>query len=146
MKFKLIIDESAADDITLTVKKLSPLTDKIEELVNNYRGSDKITVQTKNSIKQLAFSDIECITVIDGKVCVIATSGERFDTKMRLYELEDLLPSSFIRINKSTIANKERLERFSAGYSGSVNAVFKSGYTDYVSRRCFAKIKKGFLI
>lgn len=146
MKFKLIIDESAADDITLTVKKLSPLTDKIEELVNNYRGSDKITVQTKNSIKQLAFSDIECITVIDGKVCVIAASGERFDTKMRLYELEDLLPSSFIRINKSTIANKERLERFSAGYSGSVNAVFKSGYTDYVSRRCFAKIKKGFLI
>jgi len=144
MKFRLIIDESAADDITLTVKKPSPLTDKIEELVKNYCGSDKITVQTKNSLKQLAFSEIECITVIDGKTCVIADSGERFESKMRLYELEELLPSGFIRINKSAIANKERLERFTAGYSGSVNAVFKSGYTDYVSRRCFAKIRKEF--
>jgi len=144
MKFRLIIDGSAKDDVTLTVKKPSPLTDKIEELVNSYCGSDKITVQTKNSLKQLTFSEIECITVIDGKTCVIADSGERFESKMRLYELEELLPSGFIRINKSAIANKEMLDRFTAGYSGSVNAVFKSGYTDYVSRRCFAKIRKEF--
>ncbi|MBQ5346928.1 MAG: LytTR family transcriptional regulator, partial [Ruminococcus sp.] len=59
-----------------------------------------------------------------------------------LYEAAQELPASFIKINKSTIANKTRIERFSAVFSGSVDVIFKSGYTDYVSRRCFAEIKK----
>ena len=29
-----------------------------------------------------------------------------------------------------------------AAFSGSVDVIFKSGYRDYVSRRCFADIKK----
>ena len=31
---------------------------------------------------------------------------------------------------------------FSAALTGAVNVIFKSGYTDYASRRCFAEIKK----
>jgi len=144
MKFKLIIDKNAPDELTVIAREPSPLTDKIEDLVNSYCGADKITVQTKDSIKQIKFDDIECVTVIDGKTYVISVSGEKLESKQRLYELEAMLPSSFIRINKSSIGNKNHLDRFTAGYSGSVNAVFKSGYTDYVSRRCFAKIRKEF--
>jgi len=29
-------------------------------------------------------------------------------------------------------------------YSGAVDAVFKCGYRDYVSRRCLAQIKRRF--
>ncbi len=144
MKFRLIIDNDSPDELTVIVRELSPLTDKIAELVDSFKGTDKITVQTKNSLKQIPFDDIECVTVINGKTCVIAQNGEKFESKQRLYELEAILPSSFIRINKSSIGNKKHLDRFTAGYSGSVNAVFKSGYTDYVSRRCFAKIRKDF--
>ena len=63
---------------------------------------------------------------------------------MRLYEVENLLPGYFIRINKSTLANEARLDRFQVTYAGSVDAVFKCGYTEYVSRRCFAQIKRRF--
>jgi DNA-binding LytR/AlgR family response regulator len=56
--------------------------------------------------------------------------------------LEHQLPSSFIRINKSTLANESALDRFTVTYAGSVDAVFKCGYTEYVSRRCFAQIKR----
>ena len=144
MKFKLIIDKSADEEIIVTAHERSAFTDKLEEFVLSYNGDDKITVSTKTTLKQIHFDDIECITVIDGKTYVIDRSGERFEAKLRLYEFEERLPYNFIRINKSAIANKNRLEKFTAGYSGSVNAVFKSGYTDYVSRRCFAKIKKEF--
>lgn len=144
MKFKLIIDKSADEEIIVTARERSALTDKLEELVLAYNGEYKITVSTKTTLKQIRFDDIECIAVIDGKTCVIDRSGERFEAKLRLYELEERLPSNFIKINKSAIANKNHLEKFTAGYSGSVNAVFKSGYTDYVSRRCFAKIRKEF--
>ena len=92
----------------------------------------------------LVFSDIECVTVLDGKTYAIDSKNQRYRLKHRLYELETLLPSSFIRINKSTLANENRLDRFAVTYSGSVDAVFQCGYREYVSRRCFAQIKRRF--
>ena len=61
---------------------------------------------------------------------------------MRLYELSEVLPGCFIKINKSSLANRTRIDRFSAAFSGSVDVIFKCGYRDYVSRRCFSEIKK----
>ena len=49
---------------------------------------------------------------------------------------------NLIKINKSSLANRKQIERFSAAFSGSVDVIFKSGFRDYVSRRCFADIKK----
>ena len=57
-------------------------------------------------------------------------------------ELEQQLPASFIRINKSSLANESALDRFTVTVAGSVDAVFKCGYREYVSRRCFAQIKR----
>ena len=82
--------------------------------------------------------------VEDGKTFAVDSYGKKFRIKMRLYEIEEILPSNFIRINKSAIANEKRLERFSVGFSGAVDAVFKSGYKEYVSRRCFAEIKRRY--
>ena len=92
----------------------------------------------------LSVSEIECITVMEGKTYAIDSKNQRYRLKRRLYELEAELPSSFIRINKSTLANEARLNRFKVTYAGSVDAVFKCGYTEYVSRRCFAQIKRRF--
>ena len=80
----------------------------------------------------------------NGKTIAIDHLGKRYRLKQRLYEVESLLPSSFIRINKSALANEARLERFVATYSGGVNARFLCGYEEYVSRRCFAVIRRRF--
>ena len=92
----------------------------------------------------LEVSEIECVTVLDGKTYAIDAENRRYRLKQRLYELEELLPPSFIRINKSALANEKRLERFTASFSGAVDAVFRCGYREYVSRRCFAQIKRRF--
>lgn len=144
MKFKLIIDKSKDEEVTATVHQRSDLTDRIETLVLTHAGSDKITAYTEDDMKLLPFSQIECITVLDGKTHAIDSKGKQYRLKQRLYELEGILPSFFIRINKSAIANENRLERFTASYSGAVDAVFKCGYTEYVSRRCFAAIKRRY--
>ena len=110
-----------------------------------HSGTNRILAYAEDDVKMLNFSDIECITVLDGKTYAIDTCTRQYRLKMRLYELEALLPSTFIRINKSTLANENRLERLTATYSGGVDAVFKCGYTEYVSRRCFAQIKRRFV-
>lgn len=144
MKFKLIIDKEKDEEVVATVHRRTALTDEIEALILNYAGADRIPAYTEEDMKMLAFPDIECVTVLDGKTYAIDTKNQRYRLRQRLYELEALLPSSFIRINKSTLANENRLDRFAVTYSGGVDAVFQCGYTEYVSRRCFTKIKRRF--
>ena len=144
MKFTLIIDKEKDEEVVATVHERTALTDEIEALVLKYAGADRIPAYRDEDMKMLAFSDIECVTVLDGKTYAIDSRNQRYRLRLRLYELEALLPTPFIRINKSTLANENRLDRFAVTYSGAVDAVFKCGYTEYVSRRCFAQIKRRF--
>ena len=140
MKFTLIIDKEKDEEVVATVHDRTPLIDEIESLIS--RHGDRIPGYTEDDIKMLSVSEIECITVLDSKTYAIDSGNRRYRLKQRLYELEAQLPSTFIRINKSTLANENALDRFVVTYAGSVDAVFKCGYTEYVSRRCFAQIKR----
>ena len=145
MKFKLIINPGREEEVVVTAHEPSDLTAKLEELVLRHSGSDKLPVYTEEEMRLLPFAQIECITVRDGKTFAIDTKAQQYRVRLRLYEVENLLPSYFIRINKSTLANEKRLERFVATYSGGVDAVFKCGCREYVSRRCFAQIKRRYV-
>ena len=144
MKYKLIIDKDAEEEIIATVHAPSSLTEEIEDLVRNYSGADFIMGYREEEMRKLSFGEIECITVIDRKVIAIDTQGNRYSLKDRLRELEDILPSYFIRINKSTLANEHCIQRFDAVFSGGIDAIFRCGYREYVSRRCFAEIKRRY--
>lgn len=145
MKFKLIISKEKDEELVATVHNRTALIDEIESLILKHAGADRIPGYTEDDIKMLSISEIECITVLDCKTYAIDSKNQRYRLKQRLYELEQQLPSSFIRINKSTLANEKALDRFRVTYAGSVDAVFKCGYTEYVSRRCFAQIKRRLL-
>lgn len=144
MKFNLIIDPGKEEAVTATVHCRSALTDQLEALILSHTGNDRLAAYAEDEMLWLPYSKLECITVLDGKTYAIDAKGKQYRLKQRLYEIEQQLPASFIRINKSTIANEARLEKFITTYSGGVNARFRSGYEDYVSRRCFANIKRRF--
>lgn len=140
MKFRLIIDKEKDEEVVATVRERTAFIDELESLISKH--TDRIPGYTEDDIKMLSVSEIECVTVLDGKTYAIDTQNRRYRLKQRLYELEGTLPSSFIRINKSTLANESALDRFTVTVAGSVDAVFKCGYKEYVSRRCFAQIKR----
>ncbi|MEE0858632.1 MAG: LytTR family DNA-binding domain-containing protein [Acutalibacteraceae bacterium] len=142
MKYKLIIDPKSEEEIIAIVHTPNQVTEQIENLVLSYTGKDKITGFRDDGITQLCFTDIECITVIDRRIIAIDVQGEKYRINQRLCELEQFLPSYFIRINKSTLANKNCIIRFDTVFSGAVDAIFKCGYKEYVSRRCFSEIKR----
>ena len=144
MKYKLIIDKDAEEEIIAIVHAPSSLTQEIENLVCSFSGADFIMGYRDEEMRKLSFEEIECITVLDRKVIAIDAKGNRYLLKDRLRDLEGFLPSYFIRINKSTIANEHRIQRFDAFFSGGVDAVFYCGYKEYVSRRCLAEIKRRY--
>ena len=144
MKYKLIIDKRAEEEIIARVHAPSFLTEQIENLVCSYSGADSIMGSNDDEMRKLVFRDIECITILDRKVIAIDAKGERYRLQDRLRDLEEILPSYFIRINKSTLANEHRIQRFATVLSGGVDAIFKCGYREYVSRRCFAEIRRRY--
>ena len=144
MKYKLIIDKAAEEEIIAIVHAPSSLTREIEDLVCSFSGSDSIMGYREDEMRKLPFSEIECITILDRKVIAIDGRGNRYRIQDRLRDLEDILPSYFIRINKSTLANEHRIVRFDAVFSGAVDAVFQCGYREYVSRRCFVEIRRRY--
>ena len=144
MKFKLIIDKNAEEEILVVAHAPSSLTQQIEDLVCGYSGPDNILGYREDEMRRLVFSEIQCITVLSRKVIAIDGSGAQFTLRDRLRDLEEILPSYFIRINKSTLANEHRILRFDAAFSGGVDAVFQCGYREYVSRRCLAEIRRRY--
>lgn len=144
MKYRLIIDKNTEEEIVAVVHAPSALTQQIENLVCRFQGSDSILGYREDEMRRLPFSEIECITILNRKVIAIDGGGIHYALRERLRELEAMLPSYFIRINKSTLANEHRIDRFDAAFSGGVDAVFRCGHRDYVSRRCFAEIKRRY--
>ena len=144
MKYRLIIDKEAEEEIIAVVHAPSSLTQQIENLVCSYSGEDFLMGYRDDEMRRLAFSDIECITILSRKVIAIDKDGVRFSVRERLRDLEETLPSYFIRINRSALANEHRILRFDAVFSGGVDAVFQCGYREYVSRRCFAEIRRRY--
>ena len=144
MKYKLVINKEAEEEIVATVHAPSALTAQIEDLVRSFSGADSIVGHRDDEMRRLTFSEIACITVLERRVIAIDTEGRQYRLQDRLRDLEAVLPSYFIRINKSTLANEQQIARFAAAFSGGVDAVFACGYREYVSRRCFAVIKRRY--
>ena len=144
MKYKLVIDKNAEEEIIAIVHAPSSLTRQIEDLVCSFSGADGIMGYRDDEMRKISFDEIECITILDRKVIAIDTNGNHYRIQDRLRDLEDVLPSYFIRINKSALANEHRIVRFDAAFSGGVDAVFQCGYREYVSRRCFAEIRRRY--
>ena len=144
MKYRLIIDKEAEEEIIAVVHAPSSLTEQIENLVCSFTGTDCLMGYREEELRKLSFPEIECITVLSRKVVAIDTQGRQYRIPNRLRDLEELLPSYFIRINKSTLANEHRILRFQAAFNGGVDAFFQCGHRDYVSRRCFAEIKRRY--
>ena len=144
MNFKLIIDQNCTEEVIANVHERTPLIDEIERLVTQEGTSNQIAGYLEDEIKILPVDEIECFYVEDEKTYACFLDGRKYVVKKRLYEIENSLPSDFVRINKSAIANTKKITRFKVLISGAVDVQFESGYTEAVSRRCFVELKKRY--
>lgn len=144
MIFKLQIDKNCEEEVVATVHKRTSLIDEIEKLVSQENITDKIPGYHDNEITMLDINQVECFYVEADKTYASYIDRKRYMIKKRLYELENVLPTDFERINKSAIANWSRISKFKVQLSGSVDVIFKNGYTDCISRRCFTKLRRRY--
>lgn len=144
MKFKIFIDKEKEEEIVATVHKRTKLIDEIEALVVNEDTADEIVGYDEDGIVILKLENIEAFYIENSKTYAVCIDKKRYRVKSPLYELEKILPSNFKKLNKSNIANMKHIVRFKTLLNGAVDAEFKSGFTDYISRRCFTELKRRY--
>ena len=142
--FRLLIDRNKPEEVTATVHERTALIDEIERLVLQDSVSDQIPGYVDDEILMLPVAKIECFVVEGEKTYALCGDKKRYLVRKRLYELEKDLPGSFERISKSALANWKAISRFRVHLSGAVDAIFKSGYVECISRRCFAELKRRY--
>ena len=144
MIFKLNIDKSCQEEVIANVHKRTPLIDEIEKMVLQDSITDQLPGYMDDEITMLTVGEIECFVVEDERAYAVCRNRTRYLVKSRLYELEERLPGDFIRISKSAIANWKEISKLKVQLSGAVDAVFKSGYVECISRRCYAELKRRY--
>lgn len=144
MIFKLIIDKECEESICATVHERTPLIDEVEHLVSQDDAPDTVVGYEEDTIAVVRIADVELFFVENDKVYAHCGDKKVYRIKKTLSEIERLVPNDFVRISKSGIANWAKVSKMNVQLSGAVNVIFKSGYSDYISRRCFADIRRRY--
>ena len=141
MKCTLIITDEHQEEVVIYTRERTKLTDDIEALVIG--SVTEIIGYGENQAIRLKTDEVICFMVEDNKVYAL-TDKEKYQLKQRLYQLEEMLPDNFVKINQSCIANIRQIKKFDTSISGTLVINFKNGYKDYVSRRQMKTVKERF--
>lgn len=141
MKYKLIIDPQREESLELILHERTPLADKIEALIGE--NADHILGYRDFEVYRLAPSGIDVVFTDGDDVCAMV-GKECYRVRMRLYELEELFGTSFVKLNRGCIVRVSSIVKFESSLGGSLRALLKNGFSDYISRRELKNVKRRF--
>lgn len=139
MKCTVILDNAREEEILIYAHQRTETIDEIERIAMG--ATLQLTGYFRGEIVKLDIKDVYCFTVDGGKLFAVC-ENEKYLLKTRLYNVEEIVDKNFIKINQSSIANINKIQKFDASISGTLKVIFKNGYTDYVSRRNIKTVKE----
>lgn len=117
------------DDIVELARKI---TEFIPTVLAGFRDDEAVVLDKNKVIRFFSANQ---------KVFAVTRDGE-YTVRLRLYELEQQLPTDFVRISNSEIINLKEVGGFDLSLSGTVCVKFLDGSVTYASRRYVSKIKQ----
>lgn len=102
----------------------------------------KLTGTDNGRLYEIAVSDIFYIESVDSKA-FIYTKSKVYETKQRLYELEEMLREKhFLRVSKSTLLNLMKVSAIKPALNSRFTAVLQSGEQVVINRKYVPELKK----
>ena len=139
-KIRLLIDENAEEEIIIRCKSPSEEVLRIQSLLAASTRELELTLGEETyfiEMKNILFFE----TV--GSKTSAHTKNNMYYTEKKLYELEEILPKSFMRVSKSCIANTAAICSIKREYTGSCEARFSDTPKKiYVSRSYYKSFKE----
>lgn len=136
MKIKIEIEENLTEDeILIRCGSLTQQILSIQQAVKDVIGaSRKFSFHKGDTEYYLALNDILFFETGDKGISA-HTKNEVYQTRYKLYELEDILPGFFMRVSKSTILNTNHIYSIHRSLTASSVVAFDGTHKQvYVSR------------
>lgn len=139
MRVVIEVNEELAEEcIVIKCQKLDERIVKLQSLLSEHTDSDRDILLHKEGkeyympLEKLLFFETE------NRQIWAHTSDEMYETDYKLYELEEMLPGSFMRVSKSTIINLNHIYSITKNITAASVVEFNgSRKRVYVSRNYY---------
>jgi len=118
------------------------MTDEMTQVIAMLEGmqSKVITVLEEERMIVLKPEEIYLVRVEDDKTMIYGQS-KKYVSRKRLYELEQILGTGFMRISKSSLINLQYLDYVEPSFGGMMLKL-KNQLQDYASRKYLPELRK----
>lgn len=136
MKIRIDIDEKLAEDeVIIHCQSLTEEVAKIQKAVSEVVNASQRLVFYKGTTEYyLTIDEILFFETADNTINA-HTRADIYQTKYKLYELEDILPGFFMRVSKSAILNTHHIYSINRNLTAASVVTFSKTHKQvYVSR------------
>lgn len=139
MKLKIEIDPDGDEEIIIRCRTPDASVARLERLITDELGSAHEIMLTSGGREYYIPIDSVLFFETDSERTAAHTAPDgMLYTTMRLYELEKIVPHTFVRVSKSCIINSASVESITRNIAGPSEVRFaKSAKTAYVSRKYY---------
>lgn len=142
MKIRIEISEDDPEEIVIRCRERTERIKLVESVVENIlRGGSELVLSIGSREYYVPQSEILFFETDNGKICA-HTKDRMYQTGYKLFELEEILPTYFVRISKSVIANTRLISSLCRELTGNGEITFKGcGKVTYFSRGYYKVLK-----
>lgn len=140
MKISINIDDQYPEtEIVVNSKSLTP---EVEKIITALRMLDSQLTVTKDDESYILVSKIAYVESVDRKTFVY-TKDDCFESKLRLYEIEELLcQSGFLRISKACLVHLKFIRSLRTELDRKLRLTLENGEQIIVSRQYADELKR----
>lgn len=119
------------------------MTEEVREIVTFIKTRNgQLTGVQEGKQYEIPVTDICYIEAVDERT-FLYTSKQVYETRQRLYELEELLKEKyFLRVSKSMLLNLMKIQAIKPALNGRLTAVLKSGEEIIISRKYVQELRR----
>lgn len=157
MKITILDKENNADEDEIIVK-CDALDNDIVHLLNTMKsgtvtqpvaepvseegiGAGKLSLYKEGAIVLVESSEVLYFESVDDRVFAY-TSEQVYESKLKLYQLEEVLTGDFLRANKAVIVNVSKIEKLLPDFGGRIEATLCNNCQVIFSRMYVPSLKK----
>ncbi len=140
MEIKLL--KISKDQPELMEIRCHEITEEVKEIVAFVKTRQgRLTGMLEDRQFEVPLPDVCYIEAVDNKV-FLYTAEQVYETKQKLYELEELLKDKFfLRVSKALLLNLMKVRSIKPALNGRFTAVLQSGEEIIISRKYVPALK-----
>lgn len=134
------VDKTSEEEIII---RCHDIDDEVLSVIERLKKSESVLLGSRdNEVFRIAPKDIYYVESVDNKSYICMQKGV-YESKLKLYEIEDLLQSTrLFRCSKSMILNVSKIRSVSPSINGRFEAKLLNGESVIISRQYVPNLKK----